>query len=70
MGLQVTLCDKPFAASGHIAGKRSFAGLKHKLRYGFETYMDTEMGFQIPSFLEGPLAGKEGTDEGLVLEKS
>ena len=62
MRVQVSFCDKAFAAPGHIAEKRSFPGLKRKLSCVTDTYVDTEVGFQIASFLEGALAANEGTD--------
>ena len=59
MCFEVTLSNKPFTAE--IAFEGSFARLKYKV-IKRDSYVDSEVGFQVPSFLEHALAVHERTE--------
>ena len=59
MCFEVTVSNKPFIAESALKG--SFARLKYKV-IKWDSYMGSEVGFQVPNFLEHALAVHERTE--------
>jgi hypothetical protein len=62
VSLQVAFGNEPLMAAIHSTDKRPFASLKNYVRL-LNTYVDSEMSFQITRFLEAPLALDKRTEE-------